>query len=282
MSAPHPKAIINNKKLAKEHDDEELIKIGIDFLEEEALLRACCIDKMNLRPRKCSCLTIFEKVEEDVVNPLTLSVARYMVYFSKKQKFDQQMIVIEWIKYANREPTNLTPFVVPFLSDDAEDGNGNGNEDGDDNNRVFGSATTICASALLTILGYSRSFWDTCQMCAKKGRIPTHGLTGRDSNRRMDDELQVDLHVFFLEMMELAEPRATRFIRERTGQLQTRDTEDDLLQLPPYLSKRGLYRRFCFERGWRVEITAKGKSVQTKRHDGDWNNPGIVFSAICS
>ena len=59
-----------------------------------------------------------------------------------------------------------------------------------------------------------------------------------------------------------AEPLATRYVREKTGQLTTRDADDKTTYLPSSMSKRGVYRQYCHERGKKV-VTAHTVSQVT-------------------
>ena len=64
----------------------------------------------------------------------------------------------------------------------------------------------------------------------------------------------------FLEQVEaLAEPSATRIVREATGQLTTRDADDKTTYLPSSMSKRGVYRQYCHERGKKVVTAHTGQ-----------------------
>ena len=269
------KTILNDNKSANLYTDDELVDIGVQFLQEQTLLHCCCKSKLNGRNKKCECLTIFAEEDDADEYPLTRAVARFMVYFGKKKKSEQQMLVIEWIKYgaAAADARDPTPYLLPVLVDD-DDVDDADDEAGDpinaDGNAIAAYNRKICESALLTIIGYSRTFWTTCKQCAKEGTIPTHGLAGRPPNNSISDELSVELHLFFADMQDFAEPIATRFIREKTGELDTRDEDDDVLQLAPSFSKRGLYQRFCYERGWKIETTAKGNPKKKKRTDEGW------------
>ena len=210
-------------------------------------------------------------------SPLTRSVARFMVYFSKKDSIkEQQPIVIEWIKYAgNIANANKQMYLLPQLC-------------GDDDDIIECLDTAapdipkVCYSALLTVLGRGRKFWNTCKRHAAAGTLPEHGLTGRPSNRPVDKELRESLHRFFNEIASFAEPRATRFTREITGQLDIRDEDNDTDYLPPNFKKRALYGRFCWERGWSIETSASGVTNRKEREDEQWIALQRERKPICS
>ena len=48
-------------------------------------------------------------------------------------------------------------------------------------------------------------------------------------------------------------------MREETG-TGLRDGEEDVVELPTAWSKRGLYFRFCYERGWKVNTDGRGRT----------------------
>ncbi|KAG7353955.1 hypothetical protein IV203_003311 [Nitzschia inconspicua] len=63
----------------------------------------------------------------------------------------------------------------------------------------------------------------------------------------------------FAELVREAEPIATRYVRELTGETALRDGEDDLVYLPPTFSVRGCYAKFCHdEKGMIVTTNNKG------------------------
>jgi hypothetical protein len=277
MAAQHPNKILRDDMLA-DYTDDDLIDAAVDYLHEQALLQSPCIDKGNCKARSCNCLEVFAEKEDEPTqgSPLTRSVARFMVYFAKKDHFkEQQPIVIEWIKYAgNIANANKNQYLLPRICLDDD------NTEGLDDNAP--EIPKVCYSALLTILGYGRGYWDTCKKHAKAGTLPVHGLTGRPSNTPVNEELQESMDRFFNEIACFAEPRATRFTRERTGQLDTRDEDDDSDFLPPNFKKRALYGRFCYERGWLVETSTNGATTTKKRKDDEWIALHQEPKSICS
>lgn len=265
----HPKSIINNRNLAKLYTEDDLIDEGTDFLQEQAVLQDFCRDKFasNKKVHDCDCLGIFRQEEEADELPLLLPTAKYMLYFAKKPKKEQQMIVIEWMKYAGTGAD--ARFLLPILVDN------------DEEVHLPNGIPKICRNALLTIIGYSRTFWGTLVECVTGNTLPSHGLEGRGSNNTIPDELDTDLFAFLSQIEELAEPTAMRFVREKTGELHTRDEEEDVLYLAPSFSKRSVYNRFCHERGWKVETNPKGVTKKVPRTDEQWVDQGIEPNETC-
>jgi hypothetical protein len=125
----------------------------------------------------------------------------------------------------------------------------------------------ICANAMLAILGKGKKFWQTCCKAVKTNIVPMHGLKGKVSNNILDPDSDVFLSLvwFFDEMQELAEPRATRLVREMTNNGVRGDNET--LDLPAWTTKRDLYCRWCYEQGWNIWTSDMGSWKRTPRQD---------------
>jgi len=256
----HPKSILNKRRASKvcHNDADELVECGIEYLQEQVVLQPRCKNKLGggVGTKKCSCLSVFVKKDEALDESLTHAVARYMVCFSKKKQHEQWAIVADWIRHA--DPKYPFGFGLPFIHD--------GNNHADPPPEM---SRKICSSALLTILGHSRHFWKTCKESAANGTIRHHGLAGRESNNTLSDELVADLHLFLSNLMVLQEPLATG------------NTDEDVNYLPPSYSKRGLYKGFCHNRGWKTTTTTKGNVKREERTDENWTNQQIQPIEIC-
>ena len=57
---------------------------------------------------------------------------------------------------------------------------------------------------------------------------------------------------------------ATRFVREEAG-IVVRDDNQNEVALSPHLSKRQLYARWCYDRGWMVEYKSQARSMYESR-----------------
>ena len=80
----------------------------------------------------------------------------------------------------------------------------------------------------------------------------------------------------------MAEPSATRLVRETTGQLTTRDDNDDYLYLPSNTSKRGLYRQYCEHRGKKVVTSASGVIELVDDDNAKTKKDCISWTTFCS
>ena len=95
-----------------------------------------------------------------------------------------------------------------------------------------------------------------------------HGLTGKTGNRYAHKKARVDsdLMDFFERLQDEAEVPATRLAREITGVgLRAAGEEEEEIKLPTNTKKRGLYRKFCWEQGWRLVSDGKGNYTRTAR-----------------
>ena len=105
--------------------------------------------------------------------------------------------------------------------------------------------------------------------------MPFHGNENIRSGRgkAFDELIRDDLDKFFEVMELLSEPQSTRIVRHATG-CSLRDDLEGVTYLPTHMSKRGLYTRFCNERGWELERHKKGDYNATVVNDD--------FLPICS
>ena len=76
----------------------------------------------------------------------------------------------------------------------------------------------VCKSAMMLVTYTGRRYWKACEDALKIGQSPKHKLTGQDSNRAKHflSFVAPDLRDFFEDMVDLAEPRATRLTSEET------------------------------------------------------------------
>ena len=106
----HPKSIINNRTLAKTYSDDDLVSMGALYLQDQASRQPKCVCISKRTPKACDCLQKFALLPYQY----SLSCSKYMVMFAKKNKFDQQTTIIDWIKYAASEKS-ARRFHVPQL-----------------------------------------------------------------------------------------------------------------------------------------------------------------------
>ena len=127
----------------------------------------------------------------------------------------------------------------------------------------------ICTSALLRVLGIGRHQWSSIlKRCAGPGTAKPHGNTNKGTRKRKpDDPAIIRLAEHFDELAKFGEVQATRFVREKTGEVTERDNNDSYRFLPPAKSKRHYYTRYCSDNGYHCTSNSKGKISLTKKQE---------------
>ncbi|KAG7358348.1 hypothetical protein IV203_014936 [Nitzschia inconspicua] len=217
--------------------------------------RGFCVSKHKGTPIRCRCLEVLS--QEDYY---CTAVANYQMTVMSLEKYKQQRIVVEWLRHHRRHPSDKSKYTfrMPFYvaKDDARAYQ--------DLREAF-----ICHNAMLDIFARGYGFWKKCVQHHEMGLFPTHGNCGETPNnkKRFMEDHKKHLEKHFAELLREAEPIATRYVRELTGETTLRDAEDDLVYLPPTFTVRGCYAKFCHdEKG--VIVTANNKgTVSVARAD---------------
>jgi hypothetical protein len=212
----------------------------------------------NQKLLKCSCLAILNTAGDltgDIpTNLYQKAVAHFQLYFGELKKYERQRKVMDWIRYGRM--TQIQPFLLPYLAPPNTDMASLKDID----------AHRICISALMSLLGIGYAWSSTCHAVStchafvKEGVMPMHGLCGKQSNRKRKfaEEEEADLQAFMDNLKQFAEPSATRFVREATGQIEIRDTDDDTLYFGSSWMQQDCYKQYCHERGYQVETSSVG------------------------
>ena len=262
MVVGHPSKDV--AKIKGEFADKELAANHVfEWFTQEAespFLQTYCVEVYSRRPTNCTCLLpVLNTVGQNDSRTMR-EVSAYVVRFSRMSREDRIREVMGWKKYsnivekiANTQQSYFLPLVSIGSDDDLPPNPDNG--------------IMICSNAMLAILGRGKGFWTTCKKAAVANEVPSHGLKGEVSNNAMDPDspLFLSLHFFFEEMGELAEPRATRLVREETNN-GIRD-DNETLDLPAWTTKRELYRRWCRDQGWILKSSDMGNWEKTPRED---------------
>jgi hypothetical protein len=278
----HPFRVINSK--AKQNvslygkDYDAQLELCSDYLLLLSL-RESCINRANGSRRllKCNCFAFLS-------TPLhSEAVGLWMVDFNKLEKEGQQCAMMEKIRHAddldkaaphkNRRNQNLPkliyhlPFIMPEDDDEDKDKDSDDEVGEDGANATILNGHRICQSAMMEIIGVRHGWWGTCRKHIQLGTPPVHRLKGKASNRKRKfaQEEEADLIDYFMEIKDLGEPSATRFVAEKIGELSTRDNDVDVTYLPPSWSKRNLYQRYAVSRGWDATTNNIGDVIKSAR-----------------
>lgn len=220
-----------------------------------------CLNRLRAKPRRltCKCLRV---LNEDEGGLFCEAVAEYQMYFGRKTNCEQQHIVIEWMRLsmAFQRGARDRRFCIPFL----RTAPGAATAAASDDPFAALQEALCCPSSILDILGKGKTFWNTCHSHSITNTFPFHKLTGQPSNKkRMWDSLYEDSLILHMEeLRKESGPIATRFVREETGEVTTRDDNDKSEYLSPAWSKRQCYASYCRSRG--VIITTNNKGTITK------------------
>ena len=191
-----------------------------------------CIDQKHAqRAPNCSCLEDVNFTDAELAESVD-----YIFGFALLSRPEQQTILIEWIKYGQNigrqflrgQPGRRMTYLLP------------------------GTSHLICKDGLCVLLGLGTTAWDSVMKMVKENRTPEHGLTGKVGNRQ-DEVSTAMMREFFEELQQQAVPRATLIVRGlvRAASVDTtlRDEDGNLLDLPSYMTKRGLFNALLAENG---------------------------------
>lgn len=198
------------------------------------------------------------------------AVARFMLMFYDQPKAEKQRMLMAWIRctgaiYGRRK------FLIPFVAldkDAAFDPTGHEHENNNNNNNKIVAelrSYRVCKAAIGYLLRLSKHSWGTCQKAVETNTIPQHGNKHKrpGNARKFDTEVYDDLVAFFEKMKQLGTPR-----RLLPGDDACENGDDNVVvELPTHLSKRGMYNRFCSERGWKLKTSAAGNITYEKQDD---------------
>mmetsp|Transcript_13826 Transcript_13826/g.28208 ORF Transcript_13826/g.28208 Transcript_13826/m.28208 type:complete len:191 (+) Transcript_13826:142-714(+) len=117
----------------------------------------------------------------------------------------------------------------------------------------------ICTSALLSLFGQGRKFWQKITTVIEAGVGPqVHGNTGKLRAFQPNDPSTIALHEHFKALMSMGEVRATQFIRDAINNTSLRDDDDDNVYLPSNDGTRPSYYQYCSSLGYKACPTATG------------------------
>jgi len=247
----HSSLKLKEKKL---FDNDGVQSALIDDFIGTLVAQPTCVD-INNPTRSFGCKCMFNLCLEQAVKAQVISeILRFVIM----PKYEQQKLVLEWMKYAQANKTQT--------------------HRQEDKHKCYilpGTTTTkTCRNALCVLLGIGRYCWSTCCEGLKNGVMPRHGLYGEVSNR-LNATQHEHLGTFFEDVKQLAAPRATRIVRslvkthvdkavllgEYSAITDTRDDDEDVIELPTCYSKRALFGRLYKDHGWTLKFDNVGRLV---------------------
>lgn len=223
--------------LAHKPSPEEWVQQATEWLVDEALFGfKTCRTKAG-RSMKCSCFSILDDTR------LAEAVAEYLYFFGTCSTNERDRIFMDFVRLQEDKipPPEFEPYCyyrLPYVVSP--------DEDVDVEIKVALKSEYICLSALQHLLSFGRKKMKRIRSDINNGLvIPARPRIGKVQRRDLEKNGVTDaLHLFFEDISEMEEPRATRLVREATG-ISARDTK--IVDLPSYTTKRGLYRQFCYD-----------------------------------
>jgi hypothetical protein len=245
--AKHPVAILwkdwkkANKKEKKTFDFESYRDEFSSYLEglQEGPF---CLDVKG-RALTCTCMKDLNMDAEEKQAVLT-----GLVRFSIKTKVERNYLMAEWIRYSDCLRVDATKrFLLP------------------------GGTKPICQHAISRVCGMKSYAWHGLCKKVRTGVALEHGLAGKSPNR-LNAQAHDWIDSFLSRLEEQAAPRATRIVRflNRDGNLaqETRDDDEDILDLPCHCTKLGLYKQFLMEHGWQFVYDPKNRLLDKVAIEG--------------
>ena len=174
-------------------------------------------------------------------------VAHYMVHWAGLNMVTKREVIYESARVASYLAGEGTAvgklnYIIPTLTFSGD-------------NRLL-----ICRNGLCGLLGIGRLAWKTA--VNEPNKIYTQkGLSGGMSSRGKGYiKINQSITEFFLDLSGEGTPFAARIVCEATG-MTLRDDNIDEVVLPPHITKRQCYARWCYERGWIIDKKNTATSV---------------------
>lgn len=230
--------------------------------------RISCFNKNARTQQKCNCLGVLK----DNIR-YCQAVAEWQLMFHRDNFTESKKVVIEWMRNHPNQGDQKR-FRIPFILQPDED-------------PLFYAVlrkSLVCSNAMMDLLDRSYNWWRSCAHHHRTMTIPGHASVGRVANnkRKFLELYQDDLQAHFQEIKAEAEPIATRTVRDATGTTTVRDADEEVLYLPPYISKRGCYAKFCLEkRGVLITTTNKGAIKKAPQNAADHGDDAALNSVPC-
>jgi hypothetical protein len=217
---------------------------------------------------QCTCLHALRPQVEGQDSTALCMVTRWSCYVASLSNGARSSLEIEWIKDANKwakEHSHSSEKRTGYLLQMMAPG-----DEAPPLVEAYVQPLRACRNALMLVLGIGKSRWGASAKHALANTVPVHGLTGKTGNRYTNKKARVDsdLMDFLAKLQDKA--GVTRLVREITG-VGLSAGEEEKIELPTHMTKRGLYKQFCWERGWKLVSDNKGKYTRTPRlHDTEF------------
>lgn len=264
----NPVKRISNGQLS--HDAGGFTEV-LSFCRQATQQESCPSLSHRGKRQKTNCTCLHALRPTDGEDPLVLlMMASFICYFGSLDNDNRRLLEIEWIKgaiRAQRSGTSGKYYHVNIMS--RERFLSTPLSDAEKNAQKEVHEPLVCVNAFRLLLGLGADRFGSSRKHAVENTIAIHGLkgkTGADSNKTTGDivEAEASVRSFLEDLKGEATAPATRVTRQLAGDT-LRHEEEGLVELPHHYSKRSLYHRWAFERGWKITKDAVGREKKTPR-----------------
>ena len=254
----------------KESEHNKFLQAIDAFVRHHAEYNCCNYQKKSYCTQ-CSCLSAL--LGGDNSEFKFKQVNQSLLEFYTRTSYTQKSVFKEWLRYGEvNAPKNVKNnssqviFLLPGVYHGAA-------------HQPPGVAAqckkqfSVCINALSLLFNYSYH-----KMCLLRRDIVIPGIKVHGNMSKIkncgENKMFIDASLisFFENFKGEAETHSTRVICQETG-VGLRDEEIDTVELPSSYSKRRLYYKYCFNRGYVLKADAKGKIPAVKNYPlRDFNN----------
>ena len=233
------------------------------------------LERMSCPNRSCGCLAIVDD------SNARSAIAKYLSWFERQCKHDQDSIVFEWMRYVlilktsikqRKGMRNRLVFRLPFVDD--------GTDAFDDKVRTY----LLCKRGLVILLNFGERRYVTIRSAAMSSSVlPDHKSIGTKNYNAVEknERKYQPLLRHFEYLMNLGEVRATRVVAtlvDGMGDHANRDRNIDVTYLPISMGYRSCYKRYMKSLGYDVRTTPLGGYVVTAEDEGMEVDPGAYVT----
>ena len=225
----------HNNKLSCEQKKENLRS----FVNKNLIVP--CLNQNSNRRTTCHCLEVFLH-NEDLIDQLILLLERFEGLNQKERQLFLHGVITHGFIAKQNLPRGCLKEPIFLLSGIEND---------------ITECVNVCHNGIQNLFCIGTKRWK--KLCSE-AMLPNGKDVSNYENNKNAKSTAVSKSVmdFLSDIAEQeGESHATRFVRTEV-QLFLRDEDIQLIQLPPYYTKRQLYERYYYERGWIGKSNAKG------------------------
>ena len=158
-------------------------------------------ERTNCPNQNCNCLEVLKSID------VRVPVAKYLAWFDRKSKYEQDCTIMDWYKYSHAKTGRTKMYCLPYASE---------TDTMDPIAEEMLRTSSICTKGLLKVMHIGRARLEAIGDKLKYGVMPVHKLKGKKSHNSLkeDDQRAKDLKDHFEYLLKLGEVRATRVMAD--------------------------------------------------------------------